>query len=125
MEWKTKVTTKEVIVIKLPRKFHGYKLATAKEIEENEGLKEVWEQMENMVQTTRQNPTLEPSSEPNPDIAAIITQQLQNILPQIVSQVTANMNNANGGDGNGGNNGCSYKTFIACNPKEFDGKGGV
>nr|GEZ17164.1 reverse transcriptase domain-containing protein [Tanacetum cinerariifolium] len=78
-----------------------------------------------MVQTTRQNPTLEPSSEPNPDIAAIITQQLQNILPQIVSQVTANMNNANGGDGNGGNNGCSYKTFIACNPKEFDGKGGV
>nr|GFA88779.1 reverse transcriptase domain-containing protein [Tanacetum cinerariifolium] len=41
----------------------------------------------------------------------------------IVTQVTANVNNANGGDGNGGNNGCSYKTFTACNPKEFDGKG--
>nr|GEV93016.1 putative reverse transcriptase domain-containing protein [Tanacetum cinerariifolium] len=51
------------------------------------------------------------------------TLQLQNILPQIVTQVTVNMNNANGGNGNGGNNRCSYKTFIACNRKEFDGKG--
>ncbi|GKC32604.1 putative reverse transcriptase domain-containing protein [Tanacetum coccineum] len=49
--------------------------------------------------------------------------QLQNILPQIVTQVTANVNNANRGNGNGGNDRCSYKTFTACNPKEFDGKG--
>nr|GEX72902.1 reverse transcriptase domain-containing protein [Tanacetum cinerariifolium] len=69
MEWKTKVTTKEGIVIKFPGKFRGYKLATKEEVEENEGLKEVWEQMKN--------------------------------------------------------NGCSYKTFTACNPKEFDGKGGA
>nr|GEW58834.1 reverse transcriptase domain-containing protein [Tanacetum cinerariifolium] len=51
--------------------------------------------------------------------------QLQNIIPQIVTQVTANVNNANGGNGNGRNNGCSYKTFTACNPKEFDRKGGA
>nr|GEX01171.1 reverse transcriptase domain-containing protein [Tanacetum cinerariifolium] len=50
---------------------------------------------------------------------------LQNIIPQIVTQVIANVNNTNGGNGNGGNNGCSYKTFIVCNPKEFDGKGGT
>ncbi|GKA83198.1 reverse transcriptase domain-containing protein, partial [Tanacetum coccineum] len=43
------------------------------------------------------------SNEENPDIAAIITQQLQNIIPQIVTQVTNNLNNANGG--NGGNGG--------------------
>ncbi|GJX14792.1 reverse transcriptase domain-containing protein [Tanacetum coccineum] len=78
-----------------------------------------------MVRTTRLNPTPEHSPEPNPDIATIIAQQLQNILPQIVTQVTANVNNANGGNGNGGNDGCSYKTFTACNPKEFDGKGGA
>nr|GEY61107.1 putative reverse transcriptase domain-containing protein [Tanacetum cinerariifolium] len=41
---------------------------------------------------------------------------------KIVTQVTANVNNVNGGDGNGRNNGCSYKTFTAYNPKEFDGK---
>ncbi|GJT21543.1 putative reverse transcriptase domain-containing protein [Tanacetum coccineum] len=39
------------------------------------------------------------------------------------------MNNANanggGGNGNDGNNGCSYKGFMACNPKEYDGKGGA
>ncbi|GJU24318.1 putative reverse transcriptase domain-containing protein [Tanacetum coccineum] len=64
-----------------------------------------------------------PSNEENPDIAAIISQQLQNILPQIATQVTANVNNVNQGNGNGGNNGCSYKTFTACNPKVFDGKG--
>ncbi|GJZ84397.1 reverse transcriptase domain-containing protein [Tanacetum coccineum] len=67
-----------------------------------------------------------PSNEENPDIATIIAQQLQNILPQIVTQVTNNVNNANGGNGgNGGNNGCTYKGFMACNPKEYDGKGGA
>ncbi|GKE51007.1 hypothetical protein Tco_1486163 [Tanacetum coccineum] len=64
-----------------------------------------------------------PSNDENPDIAAIIAQQLQNILPQIVTQVTNNVNNANA-NGNGGNgrngdgetNRCSYKAFLACNP---------
>ncbi|GJR98392.1 hypothetical protein Tco_0270566 [Tanacetum coccineum] len=55
------------------------------------------------------------NNEENPDIAAIIAQQLQTILPQIVTQVTNNVNNANGG--NGGNNGCTYKGFMSCNPK--------
>ncbi|GJU90684.1 hypothetical protein Tco_1303107 [Tanacetum coccineum] len=63
------------------------------------------------------------NNEENPDIAAIIAQQLQTILPQIITQVTNNVNNANGG--NGRNNGCTYKGFMACNPKEYDGKGGA
>ncbi|GJY56743.1 putative reverse transcriptase domain-containing protein [Tanacetum coccineum] len=53
---------------------------------------------------------------------------MQNILPQIVTQVTNNVNNtnANGGNGrNGGNNGCTYKGFLACNPRDYDGKGGA
>ncbi|GKA91082.1 putative reverse transcriptase domain-containing protein, partial [Tanacetum coccineum] len=59
-------------------------------------------------------------------IATIITLQLQNILPQIATQVTNNVNNANGGNGrNGGKNGCSYKGFMACNPKEYDGNRGA
>nr|GEW33859.1 putative reverse transcriptase domain-containing protein [Tanacetum cinerariifolium] len=65
----------------------------------------------------------------NLDIATIIAQQLRTILPQIVTQVTNNVNNANGrkgrNGGNEGNNGCTYKGFIACNPKEYDGKGGA
>ncbi|GJS59340.1 reverse transcriptase domain-containing protein [Tanacetum coccineum] len=69
----------------------------------------------------------------NPDIAAIIVQQLQTILPQIVTQVTNNVNNANngnggnggGGNGNGGNNECTFKAFQSCNSKEYDGKGGA
>ncbi|GKB39068.1 putative reverse transcriptase domain-containing protein, partial [Tanacetum coccineum] len=60
------------------------------------------------------------NNEENPDITAIIAQQLQTILPHIVTQVTNNVNNANGG-----NNGCTYKGFMACNPKEYDGKGGA
>nr|GEV53412.1 putative reverse transcriptase domain-containing protein [Tanacetum cinerariifolium] len=78
-----------------------------------------------MVQTSRQNPTPKLSPEPNPDITTIIAQQLQNILPRIITQVTANVNNANGGNGNGGNNECSYKTFTAYNPRKFNGKGGA
>ncbi|GJV76834.1 putative reverse transcriptase domain-containing protein [Tanacetum coccineum] len=41
----------------------------------------------------------------------------------IVTQLTTHVNNETGGNGNGGNDGCSYKTFTAGNPKEFDGKG--
>ncbi|GJV50112.1 putative reverse transcriptase domain-containing protein [Tanacetum coccineum] len=69
-----------------------------------------------------------------PDIATLLAQQLQNLLPEIVNQVTAHVNaNANNGNGNGanganggnGNNGCTYKSFMSCNPKEYDGKGGA
>nr|GEV53411.1 hypothetical protein [Tanacetum cinerariifolium] len=49
MESKTKVITKEGTVIKLPGKFRGYKLATKEEVEDNEGLKEVWKQMEFLI----------------------------------------------------------------------------
>ncbi|GJW09720.1 putative reverse transcriptase domain-containing protein [Tanacetum coccineum] len=64
----------------------------------------------------------------NPDIAVIIEQQLQTILPQIVTHVTNNVNNANngnGGNGGGGNNRCTFKAFQSCNLKEYDGKGGA
>nr|GEV24200.1 hypothetical protein [Tanacetum cinerariifolium] len=42
------------------------------------------------------------------DFSTIIAQQLQNLLPAMLAQV-----------------GCSYKEFLACNPKEYDGKGGA
>ncbi|GKA58567.1 hypothetical protein Tco_0757755 [Tanacetum coccineum] len=64
-----------------------------------------------------------------PDIMEIIAQQLQNIIPNIMSQVTNNLNNANAngnGNGNGGgHNGCTYKGFMACGPQDFDGTGGA
>nr|GEV35757.1 hypothetical protein [Tanacetum cinerariifolium] len=47
-------------------------------------------------------------------------------IQKIVTQVTNNVNNGNDNGGNGGNgrnNGCSYKTFLACNPQDSDGKG--
>ncbi|GJW17330.1 hypothetical protein Tco_0024766 [Tanacetum coccineum] len=82
-----------------------------------------------MAPTRRSNP----NNGANPDITAIIAQQLQGIIPQIVTQVTNNVNNANenGGNGNGknknggNNNRCIYKEFLACKPRDFDGKGGV
>ncbi|GKE79918.1 hypothetical protein Tco_1549918, partial [Tanacetum coccineum] len=54
-----------------------------------------------------------------PDIATLLAQQLQNLVPEIVNHVTTNVNaNANNGNGNGGkdgngrngNNGCTYKS---------------
>nr|GEU31960.1 hypothetical protein [Tanacetum cinerariifolium] len=72
-----------------------------------------------------------PSNDENLDIVAIVGQQLQTIIPQIVTQENNNMNNANANGGNGRNgrnrrnNGCSYKTFLACNPRDYDGNGGV
>ncbi|GKE66604.1 hypothetical protein Tco_1520765 [Tanacetum coccineum] len=71
-----------------------------------------------------------------PDFSTIIAQQLQNLLPTIVSQV----GDQGRGQGNGriqnddavndnirGDFGRGYtgKEFLACNPKEYDGKGGA
>ncbi|GKA78468.1 putative reverse transcriptase domain-containing protein [Tanacetum coccineum] len=79
-----------------------------------------------------------------PDFSTIIAQQLQNLLPTILAQVgnqgsnQGNPRNQNGdaindniqGDVrnvivNNNRRGCTYKEFLACNPKEYDGKGGA
>nr|GEZ53635.1 putative reverse transcriptase domain-containing protein [Tanacetum cinerariifolium] len=74
-----------------------------------------------------------------PDFSTIIAQQLQNLLPAMLAYVgnQGNVGNQNGNvvnDNvqenvgnmmvNGNRVGCSYKEFLACNPKEYDGKGG-
>ncbi|GJR98584.1 reverse transcriptase domain-containing protein [Tanacetum coccineum] len=77
-----------------------------------------------MAPTRRSNPN---NNGANPNIAAIIAQQLQVIIPQNVTQVTNNVNNANGngGNGNGGkgnggnganNGGCSSAKTVALTP---------
>ncbi|GKB41226.1 hypothetical protein Tco_0886168 [Tanacetum coccineum] len=83
------------------------------------------------------------------DFSTIIAQQLQNLLPAMLAQVSnrGNVGNQNGNVVNenvllnllpamlaqenvrnvivnGNRVGCSYKEFLACNPKEYDGKGG-
>ncbi|GKC41158.1 hypothetical protein Tco_1058880 [Tanacetum coccineum] len=77
-----------------------------------------------------------------PDFSTIIAQLLQNLLPTIVAQVgSQSIDQGNGRNQNGdavnGNiqgdvrnvienterRGCTYKEFLACNPKEYDGKG--
>ncbi|GKD63106.1 putative reverse transcriptase domain-containing protein, partial [Tanacetum coccineum] len=73
-----------------------------------------------------------------PDFATIIAQQLQNLLPTIVAQVGNHVNNKNQDNNvindndqgnvrtmNNGKGGCSYKEFMACNLKDYDGKGGA
>ncbi|GKB21193.1 reverse transcriptase domain-containing protein [Tanacetum coccineum] len=75
-----------------------------------------------------------------PDFLTIIAQQLQNLLPAMLAQVgnQVNVGNQNGNVVNenvqenvgnvivnGNRVGCSYKEFLACNPKEYDGKGGA
>nr|GEY66172.1 hypothetical protein [Tanacetum cinerariifolium] len=70
--------------------------------------------------------------------------ELQNLLPTIVAQVGNHVNNQGNNeklddniinDNNQGNvrtinmnkgrGGCSYKEFMACNPKDYDGNGGA
>ncbi|GKD73920.1 hypothetical protein Tco_1332202 [Tanacetum coccineum] len=55
-----------------------------------------------------------------PDFLTIIAQQLRNLLPAMLAQ--GNVRNV---IVNGNRVGCSFKKFLACNPKEYDGKGGV
>ncbi|GJS37652.1 putative reverse transcriptase domain-containing protein [Tanacetum coccineum] len=75
-----------------------------------------------------------------PNFSMIIAQQLQNLLPAMLAQVSnrGNVGNQNGIEVNenvqenvgnvivnGNRVGCSYKEFLACNPNEYDGKGSV
>nr|GEV27447.1 putative reverse transcriptase domain-containing protein [Tanacetum cinerariifolium] len=75
-----------------------------------------------------------------PDFSTIIAQQLQNLLPVMLAQVgnqgnirnqNVNVVNENVQENvgnvlvNSNRVGCSYKEYLACNPKEYDGKGGV
>ncbi|GJT57245.1 retrovirus-related pol polyprotein from transposon TNT 1-94 [Tanacetum coccineum] len=75
-----------------------------------------------------------------PDFSTIIAQQLQNLLLAMLAQVSnrGNVGNQNGNVinenvqenvrnvlVNGNRVDCSYKEFLACNLKEYDGKGGV
>ncbi|GKA78232.1 putative reverse transcriptase domain-containing protein [Tanacetum coccineum] len=72
------------------------------------------------------------------DFSMIITQQLHNLLPAMMAQVSnqRNVGNQNGNVVNenvqenirnvlvnGNWVGCSYKEFLACNPKKYDGNG--
>ncbi|GJR66872.1 hypothetical protein Tco_0012937 [Tanacetum coccineum] len=75
-----------------------------------------------------------------PNFSTIIAQQLQNLLPAMLAQVSnrGNVGNQNGNVVNenvqenvgnvivnGNRVGCSYKEFLACNPKEYDGNVGI
>ncbi|GJU37878.1 reverse transcriptase domain-containing protein [Tanacetum coccineum] len=86
------------------------------------------------------NGNVEKANREAPDFSTIIDQQLQNLLPAMLAQVSnrGNVGNQNGNVVNenvqenvsnvivnGNWVGCSYKEFLACNPKEYDGKGGV
>ncbi|GJW44764.1 reverse transcriptase domain-containing protein [Tanacetum coccineum] len=86
------------------------------------------------------NGNVEGANRGAPDFSTIIAQQLQNLLPAMLAQVSnrGNVGNQNGNVVNenvqenvgnvivnGNRVGCSYKEFLACNPKEYDGKGGA
>ncbi|GJX32855.1 reverse transcriptase domain-containing protein [Tanacetum coccineum] len=64
-----------------------------------------------------------------PGFSTVITQQLQDLLPTIIAQVGNHASNIQGDvrsvNVNNGRNGCSYKEFMACSPKDYDGKGGA
>ncbi|PWA68266.1 hypothetical protein CTI12_AA310530 [Artemisia annua] len=63
----------------------------------------------------------------SPVFQQIINQQLEDLMPEIVNHVSAQMgaHPEGAGSGGSGSNGCTYMEFVACKPKEFDGKGGA
>ncbi|GKB94747.1 hypothetical protein Tco_0980884 [Tanacetum coccineum] len=86
------------------------------------------------------NRNVEGANEGAPEFSTIIAQQLQNLLHSMLAQVgnQGNFGNQNGNVVNenvqenvrnvlvnGNRVGCSYKEFLACNHKEYDGKGGA
>ncbi|GJR05665.1 hypothetical protein Tco_0528649 [Tanacetum coccineum] len=63
------------------------------------------------------------------DGQGVIAQQLEDLLHTIIAQVGNHTSNIQGDvrsvNVNNGRNGCSYKEFMACGPKDYNGKGGT
>ncbi|GKA84902.1 putative reverse transcriptase domain-containing protein, partial [Tanacetum coccineum] len=66
------------------------------------------------------NRNVEGANRGAPNFSTIIAQHLQNLLPAMLAQ-----DNVGNVIVNGNRVGSSYKEFLACNPKEYDGKGGA
>ncbi|GJT49487.1 putative reverse transcriptase domain-containing protein [Tanacetum coccineum] len=121
MKLETKMIAKDGTVSKFPGKFPGYTPSKEEEEEpEKKGSKEAPEKGPNYeflsYAVSDSDSYLESTARSGPKC-----NKLEDTLTNNV-----NNENANGGNGgNGGNNRCSYKTFMACNPKEYDGKGGA
>ena len=65
--------------------------------------------------------------QPN-DLERIVTRQLKAALPDLVIRLTEALNASHGNPGGipaNNNQGCTYKTFMTCKPKEFHGKEGA
>ncbi|GKD07979.1 hypothetical protein Tco_1187664, partial [Tanacetum coccineum] len=64
-----------------------------------------------------------------PDFSTVIGQQLEDLLPTIVAQIGNHASNIQGdvrsANVSNGQNGCLYKEFMACNPKDYNGKGAL
>ncbi|GJS16649.1 putative reverse transcriptase domain-containing protein [Tanacetum coccineum] len=59
------------------------------------------------------------------DIESTASNQPMSLTMEDIVQVTNNLNNGNGNGNGGGNNGCTYKGFVACGPRDFDRTGGA
>ncbi|GJT26601.1 putative reverse transcriptase domain-containing protein [Tanacetum coccineum] len=107
MKYETKITANDGTITKLPGKFPRYPPSNEEEEEPNKGPN--YELLSYTVSDSDSD--LESTARSGPTCS-----ELEDTCESGV--------NANGGNGrNGRNNGCSYKGFMACNPKEYDGKG--
>ncbi|GJR48311.1 reverse transcriptase domain-containing protein [Tanacetum coccineum] len=59
------------------------------------------------------------------DLESMASNQPINSMMEDTAGMTNNLNNGNGNGNGGGNNGCTYKGFVACGPRDFDRTGGA
>ncbi|GKA68418.1 putative reverse transcriptase domain-containing protein, partial [Tanacetum coccineum] len=112
MKYETKITSNDGTVTKLPREFPRYPPSNKEEEEPNKGPN--YELLSYTVSNSDSD--LESTARNRPKCSEL----------EDTYESGVNVNGGNDGNGgNGGNNGCSYKGFMACNPKEYDGKGGA
>ncbi|GJX73341.1 putative reverse transcriptase domain-containing protein [Tanacetum coccineum] len=89
----------------------------------------------NLESTTSSKTVWKKTTKADPDrasrgLASMITWIIVDALHKMASTHRSGPNNNENPDiaaiiANGGNNGCTYKGFMACNPKEYNGKGGA
>ncbi|GJS38114.1 putative reverse transcriptase domain-containing protein [Tanacetum coccineum] len=108
MKYEIKITANDGTVTKLLGKFPRYPPSNEEEEEPNKGPNN--ELLSYTVSNS--NSDLESTARSGPKYSEL----------EDTCESGVNANGRNGG--NGRNNGCSYKGFMTCNPKECDGKGG-
>ncbi|GJW15098.1 putative reverse transcriptase domain-containing protein [Tanacetum coccineum] len=123
-EIETKIIAKDGTVTRIPRQFQGYETSEEEPVEQPRR-HDLYGFVDHP-QLQQGNPMNEFAPHRLPQPEGNMNGWLMEDEEELESnEVDSDLESTASRNGNSGNNGCTFKAFQSCNPKEYDGKGGA